>query len=119
MQEIGGLAITNNSVHKEYCAEQNQLEDKKQKQGDIGEEDVAFDAEGSSLIIVYVDAPTSASLKNLLVFVVNIVLSSSLFDRIQLFTPNQTNHEFYEISEVLAKFGISKSESFLLYTRSI
>ncbi|MGC2309967.1 MAG: hypothetical protein WA461_16305, partial [Nitrososphaeraceae archaeon] len=64
-------------------------------------------------------APTSASLKKLLVFVVNIVLSSSLFDRIQLFTPNQTNHEFYEISEELAKFGISKSESFLLYTRSI
>ena len=119
MQEIGGLAITNNSLHKEHCAEQNQLEDKEQKQGDNGEEDVAFDAEGSSLQIVYVDAPTSASLKNLLVFVVNIVLSSSLFDRIQLFTPNQTNHEFYEISEVLAKFGISKSESFLLYTRSI
>ena len=119
MQEIGGLAITNNSFHKEYCAEQNQLVDKEQKQGDNGEEDVAFDAEGSSLQIVYVDAPTSASLKKLLVFVVNIVLSSSLFDRIQLFTPNQTNHEFYEISEVLAKFGISKSESFLLYTRSI
>jgi GNAT superfamily N-acetyltransferase len=119
MQEIGGLAITNNSLHNEYCAEQNQREDKEQKQGDNGEEDVAFDAEGSSLQIVYVDVPTSASLKNLLVFVVNIVLSSSLFDRIQLFIPNQKNHEFYEISEVLAKFGISKSESFLLYTRSI
>lgn len=119
VQEIGGLAITNNSLHNEYCAEQNQLEDKEQKQGANGEEDVAFDAEGSSLQIVYVDAPTSTSLKNLLVFVVNIVLSSSLFDRIQLFTPNQTNHEFYEISEVLSKFGISKSESFLLYTRSI
>ena len=25
MQEIGGLAITNNSLHNEYCAEQNQL----------------------------------------------------------------------------------------------
>lgn len=122
MQEIGGLAITNNSLHKGYCAEQNQMEDKEQKQDDNEEEDAAYDDEDSSVQIVYVDAPTSASLENLLVFVVNIILSSSLFDRIQLFMPNQINHEkyeFYEISEVLAKFGISKSESFLLYTRSI
>jgi len=122
MQEIGGLAITNNSLHKKYCAEQNQMEDKEQRQGDNGEEDERYDDEVSSLQIVYVDTPTSASLENLLVFVVNTVLSSSLFDRIQLFTPDQTNHEkyeFYEISEVLAKFGISKSETFLLYTRSI
>jgi hypothetical protein len=118
-QEIEGLAITNNSLHKEYCAGQNQMEDKEQKQGSNGEEDVAYDDEDSSLQIVYADAPTLASLENLLVFVVRIVLSSSLFDRIQLFTPTHTNHEFYGISEVLAKFGISKSESFLLYTRSI
>ena len=118
-QEIEGLAITNNSLHKEYCAGQNQMEDKEQKQGSNGEEDVAYDDEDSSLQIVYVDTPTLASLENLLVFVVRIVLSSSLFDRIQLFTPTHTNHEFYEISEVLAKFGISKLESFLLYTRSI
>ena len=119
-QEIEGLAITNNSLHKEYCAGQNQMEDKEQKQGSNGEEDVAYDDEDSSLQIVYADAPTLASLENLLVFVVNIVLSSSLFDRIQLFTPNQINHEkyeFYEISEILAKFGISESESFLLYTK--
>jgi hypothetical protein len=118
-QEIEGLAITNNSLHKEYCAGQNQMEDKEQKQGSNGEEDVAYDDEDSSLQIVYADAPTLASLENLLVFVVRIVLLSSLFDRIQLFTPTHTNHEFYEISEVLAKFGISKSESFLLYTRII
>jgi len=120
MQEIGGLAITNDSLHEEYCAEQNQRVNKEQEQGDNEGEDAAYDDEDSSLQIVYVDAPTSASLENLLVFVVNIVLSSSLFDRIQLFTPNQINHEkyeFYEISEILAKFGISESESFLLYTK--
>lgn len=118
-QEIEGLAITNNSLYKEYCAGQNQMEDKEQKQGSNGEEDVAYDDEDSSLQIVYADVPTLVSLENLLVFVVRIVLSSSLFDRIQLFTPTHTNHEYYEISEVLAKFGISKSESLLLYTRSI
>ena len=79
-------------------------------------------ADEGSFQIVYLDAPTLTSLENLLGFIVNCAISSSKFDRIQLFTPNQIHPEksdFYDTPDVLAKFGISRSECFLLYVRSI
>jgi len=122
-QEIGGLAITNDRVREKDMAEQMQREDQAQKQITNEEDDSSYNGyDDPSFQLVYLDAPTSAYLENLLVFVVNWVVSTNNFDRIQLFMPKQVYHEnsdFYKFTEVLAKFGISKSESFLLYIRSI
>ena len=89
----------------------------------ISEEvDSVITADEGSFQIVYLDAPTLTSLENLMRFIVNCAISSSKFDRIQLFTPNQIHPEksdFYDTQDVLAKFGISRSECFLLYVRSI
>ena len=120
-KKIGGLAITNNHILENSWIEQIQSGDEGQKQLTSEEDDSGNNVdEDASFQLVYLDAPTSASLENLLVFVVNWVISSGKFDRIQLFMPNQMHNEksdFYEISDVLAKFAISKSEGFLLYVR--
>ena len=120
IKKIEGLAITNDQILENSWEEQIQGGDEGRKQ--ITSEDDSGNNvdEDASFQLVYLDTPTSASLENLLVFVVNWVISSSKFDRIQLFMPNQMHNEksdFYEISDVLAKFGISKSEGFLLYVR--
>jgi hypothetical protein len=122
IQEIEGLAITNNRTRENYHTEVMQSENQRRKQVTGEEADSINNADEGSFQIVYLDAPTLASLENLLVFIVNWVISSSKFDRIQLFTPNQIHPEksdFCNIPEVLAKFGISRSECFLLYVRSI
>ena len=123
IKKIGGLAITNNHILENSWEEQIQSGDEGRKQITSKEDDSGNNVdEHTSFQLVYLDAPTSASLENLLVFVVNWVISSSKFDRIQLFMPNQMHNEksdFYEISDVLAKFGISKSEGFLLYVKSM
>ncbi|MGH9976027.1 MAG: GNAT family N-acetyltransferase, partial [Nitrososphaeraceae archaeon] len=119
-RKIEGLAITNNHIRANSLVDQIQRGDEVCKQI-IGEEyDSGYNVDDDTLFqLVYLDAPTSESLENLLIFVVHRVMSSGKFDRIQLFMPNQVhneNSEFYEIADVLAKFGISKSERFLLYT---
>ncbi len=120
IKKIEGLAITNDHILENSWEEQIQGGDEGRKQ--ITSEDDSGNNvdEDASFQLVYLDTPTSASLENLLVFVVNWVISSNKFDRIQLFMPNQKHNEnsdFYEISDVLAKFGITKSEGFLLYVR--
>lgn len=121
IKKIEGLAITNNQMLENSWVEQIQGGDEGRKQVTSEEDDSGNNVdEDASFQLVYLDTPTSASLENLLVFVVNWVISSTKFDRIQLFMPNQMHNEnsdFYEISDILAKFGISKSEGFLLYVR--
>jgi GNAT superfamily N-acetyltransferase len=121
--KIEGLAITNNHIHSNSKVDQIQRGDEGRKQV-IGEEyESGYNVDDDRLFqLVYLDAPTSESLENLLIFVVHRVISSGKFDRIQLFMPNQVHNEgsdFYEIADVLAKFGISKSERFLLYIRPL
>ena len=120
-RKIEGLAITNNHIHANSRVDQIQSGDEGRKQI-IGEEyDSRHNVDDDTLFqLVYLDTPTSESLENLLIFVVHWVMSSGKFDRIQLFMPDQAHNEnsnFYEIADVLAKFGISKSERFLLYIR--
>jgi len=122
IQEIGGLVITNNRVRENYSVEQIQKEEQRRKQIANEEDRSGYNVDDASFQLVYLDASTSAFLENLLVFIVNYVISSKKFDRIQLFMPNQMHHEnsdFYELTDVLAKFGISESERFLLYNRSM
>jgi hypothetical protein len=122
-KNIGGLAIINNRILEKSWVEQIQTKNEEQKQIGSEEDDLRYDFEDdASLQLVYFDAPTLASLENLMIFVVNLFFSLSKFNRIQLFMPNQMHHEnsdFYEIADVLTKFGISKSEGFLLYIRHI
>ena len=120
-RKIEGLAITNNHIHANSRVDQIQSGDEGRKQI-IGEEyDSRHNVDDDTLFqLVYLDTPTSESLENLLIFVVHWVMSSGKFDRIQVFMPDQAHNEnsdFYEIADVLAKFGISKSERFLLYIR--
>jgi GNAT superfamily N-acetyltransferase len=121
--EIGGLAIINNHVPENHSAGQMQRGGQKQKQSTHEVDDSSYDDDDdASFQVVYLDAPTLAILDILLVFIENWVISSNKFSRIQLFTPNQIHHEnsdSYKIEEVLAKFGITKSERFLLYIRSL
>ena len=122
IQEIEGLAITNNRTRENYHTEQLQSGNQRRRQVSNEEADSVNTADGGSIQIVYLDAPTLTSLENLLGFIVNWAISSSKFDRIQLFTPNQIHpkkSDFYDTPDVLAKFGISRSECFLLYVRSI
>lgn len=122
IQEVEGLAITNNRTRENYQTEQLQSGNQRRKQVTSEEADSVNRADEGSFQIVYLDAPTLTSLENLLGFIVNWTISSSKFDRIQLFTPNQIHPEksdFYDTQDVLAKFGISRSECFLLYVRSI
>ena len=120
-RKIEGLAISNNHIHANSRVDQIQSGDEGRKQI-IGEEyESRHNVDDDTLFqLVYLDTPTSESLENLLIFVVHRVMSSGKFDSIQLFMPNQAHNEsadFYEIADVLAKFGISKSERFLLYIR--
>ena len=83
-KKIGGLAITNNHILENSWIEQIQSGDEGQKQLTSEEDDLGNNVdEDASFQLVYLDAPTSASLENLLVFVVNWVISSGKFDRIQ------------------------------------
>jgi GNAT superfamily N-acetyltransferase len=121
--KIEGLAITSNHTYANSLVDQIQRGDEGRKQI-VGEEyESRYNVDDDTLFqLVYLDAPTSDSLENLLIFVVRKVMSSGKFDRIQLFIPNQVHNEgsdFYEIADVLAKFGISKSERFLLYIRPL
>ncbi len=120
---IRALAITNNHVREKYRAERLQSGDEGLRQISSEKDDSGYnDDDDASFQIVYLDAPTSTYLEDLLLFTVNRVISSGKFDRIQLFMPNQMHDEktdFSEITDVLARFDISKSEKFLLYVRSI
>jgi GNAT superfamily N-acetyltransferase len=122
-RKIEGLAITNNHIYANSPVDQIQRGDEGRKQIISEEYESGYNVDHDTLFqLVYLDAPTSDSLENLLIFVVHGVMSSGKFDRIQLFIPNQVHNEdsdFYEIADVLAKFGISKSERFLLYIRSL
>ena len=127
-QEISGLAITNDYSRQINCVEEIRGKDQGWKQIASEEDasrydnDVDDDNDNSSFQLVYVDAPTSPSLKNLLVFVLDWVISSCKFDKIQLFVPVRMYHEgsgFYEVTDILTKFGFSKSERFLLYVRNM
>lgn len=135
-QKIRGLAITNNHRRQNDAAKGIKAETQGGKRttsekgavghnenNDDGEEEVDdYDDKSSSFQLVYLDAPASASLENLLYFILNRVISSGKFDRIQLFVPDrmyQENSSFYEVADVLTKFGFSKSEQFLLYVRNI
>ncbi|HZD35643.1 MAG TPA: GNAT family N-acetyltransferase [Nitrososphaeraceae archaeon] len=73
-----------------------------------------------SLQLVYLDT-RAAALENLLAFIMDYVISSCRINSIQLFCPKQVYGDSYEFNEadVLAKFGISRLERFLLYTRRI
>jgi hypothetical protein len=124
---IRALAITNNRVREKYRAERLQSGDQGLRQISSKKDDSRYnddddDDDDASFQIVYLDAPTSASLEDLLLFIVNRIISSGKFGRIQLFMPNQMHDEktdFSEFTDVLARFDISKSEKFLLYVRSI
>ena len=123
-QGIGGLAIINYHLRESCRADQLQRGDQERKQITKEVDDSGYndDDDNTSFQVVYLDAPTSGSLEALLVFIVNWVISSSKFDRIQFFIPNQVhdeNSEYYEISDVFAKIDIAISERFLLYIRSI
>ena len=127
-QEISGLAITNDYSRQINCVEEIRGKDQGWKKIASEEDasrydnDVDDDNDNSSFQLVYVDAPTSPSLKNLLVFVLDWVISSCKFDKIQLFVPVRMYHEgsgFYEVTDILTKFGFSKSERFLLYVRNM
>jgi ribosomal protein S18 acetylase RimI-like enzyme len=122
-RKIEGLAITKNHIYANSLMDQIGRGDEGCKQIVSEEYDSECNVDDDTLFqLVYLDAPTSDSLENLLIFVVRRVMSSGKFDRIQLFIPNQAHNEgpdFYEIADVLAKFGISKSERFLLYVRSL
>jgi GNAT superfamily N-acetyltransferase len=81
---------------------------------------ICHNGDDLSLQLVYLDA-RAAALKSLLAFIVDYVMSSYKIDTIQLFIPKQIhsdNSDFCEVN-VLAKFGISAVERFLLYTRRI
>jgi GNAT superfamily N-acetyltransferase len=122
-RKIEGLAITNNHIYANSLVDQKQRGDKGCKQIISEEYESGYSVDDDTLFqLVYLDAPTSDSLENLLFFVVHRVMPSGKFDRIQLFIPNQVHNEgsdYYEIADVLAKFGICKSERFLLYVRSL
>jgi CRISPR/Cas system-associated exonuclease Cas4 (RecB family) len=121
-QEIGGLAIINTRVRENYSAGQMQRGGQDQKQlAHKGDDSSYEDDDNAAFQLVYLDAPTSEILNNLFVFILKVI-SSNKFARIQLFTPNQThseNSDSYEIEDVLSKFGITNSERFLLYIRSL
>jgi GNAT superfamily N-acetyltransferase len=122
-RKIEGLAITNNHIYANSLVDQIQRGDEGRKQIISEEYESGYNVDDDTLFqLVYLDAPTSDSLENLLIFVVQRVMSSGKFDRIQLFIPDQVHNEssdFYEIADVLARFGISKSERFLLYIKSL
>jgi GNAT superfamily N-acetyltransferase len=122
-RKIEGLAITNDHIYANSLVDQKQRADKGCKQIISEEYESGYNVDDDTLFqLVYLDTPTSDSMENLLFFVVHRVMSSGKFNRIQLFIPNQVHNEssdYYEIADVLAKFGISKSERFLLYVRSL
>ena len=92
------------------------------KQTTSEEEDSDYSDDNASFYVGYLDASTSTSLENLLAFMQNLIGSSGRFDKIQLFMPDQNdyaNSDVYEITNVLAKFGIFKSEGFLLSLRTM
>lgn len=121
-QEIGGLAIINTRIRENYSAGQMQRGGQDQKKLAHEEDDSSYeDDDDAAFQLVYLDAPTSEILDNLFVFILKVI-SSNKFARIQLFTPNQIhseNSDSYEIEDVLSKFGITNSERFLLYIRSL
>jgi Acetyltransferase (GNAT) family len=124
IHKIRGLAIVNNRFRENYSAGQLQREAQEdQKQFTHGRDGSSYeDDDDASFQLVYLDAPTTEILYSLLVFTVNWVISSNKFARIQIFTPNQFQHEnsdSYAIEDVLSKFGVVKSERFLLYVRSL
>jgi hypothetical protein len=119
--KIEGLAITNNNFYENQHTLQQQLQYNDQERKSIASIEGADD-NSSTFQIVYLDVPSSTFLETLLVFIINIVISSNKYNRIQVFAPNQVhlgNHQYYDMSDELAKFGIRKSECFLLYNRSI
>jgi GNAT superfamily N-acetyltransferase len=122
-RKIEGLAITNNHIYANSLGNQIQRGDGGRKEIIREEYESGYNVDDVTLFqLVYLDAPTSDSLENLLIFIAHRVMSSGKFDRIQLFIPNQVHNkgsDFYEIADVLAKFGISKSERFSLYIRSL
>jgi hypothetical protein len=126
--QVGGLAILSKRVSENFSPRQLQGRGQNQKQFDFEEDNSNYidDYDGydddAAFQLGYLDAPSSAILDSLVVFVANLVISSSKFERIQLFTPGQIHDEIsnsYELEDRLAKFGIRKSECFLLYVRSL
>jgi hypothetical protein len=121
-QEIGGLAIINTRIRENYSAGQMQRGDQDQKKLAHEEDDSSYEDDyDAAFQLVYLDAPTSEILDNLFVFILKVI-SSDKFARIQIFTPNQIhseNSDSYDIEDVLSKFGITNSERFLLYIRSL
>lgn len=81
---------------------------------------VCDNEDNHSLQLVYLDA-RAAALENLLAFILDYVISSRKINSIQLFSPKQVYSDGNEYNEadVLARFGISRLEKFLLYTKKI